>query len=486
MSGGDLPRGFFCLLYAGALAWAVYRRDDPEFQYEDEKGNARRRLNPIVSPMLLDVYIVIVFVQSWFVLGREVAIRGTLGLCFNVFLHIAVYYVLLVLALPLLRKRFSARACALFWLLPNYLYITSYSFMRTDGPKLVLRAEGRWLYPALCVWFAGACGVMLWNIFAHLRFRRRLLRDAEPVTDPEVLDWWRYEQARARMKRPKYRLMISPNTAAPLSVGLFSVRVVLPRRDYAPEELSLLFRHELAHILRSDNWTKLFMATCAAMCWFNPLMWLAMRRCAEDLELSCDEVVLCRADAAERKRYAALLLNTAGDARGFTTCLSASAAALRYRLKNIVRPRERLVGGVTVGLVFFLLLTTCGYAAVAWDSRSGAEALFSGGAPEEYTSLSFHDAKHRHGTYYDYPDPQALTDYLSGLTLCRLTGSYDFPEDATHLSIVYKSDGTVWALNLSDRLVRMFPLYERYVEELWYLPDGVDWDHVESLLIPAV
>ena len=67
-------------------------------------------------------------------------------------------------------------------------------------------------------------------------------------------------------------------------------------------------------------------------------MWMAMERSAQDMELSCDETVLLEADDVTRRRYAGLLLATAGDSRGFTTCLSASASALRYRLRNVSIP----------------------------------------------------------------------------------------------------------------------------------------------------
>ena len=67
-----------------------------------------------------------------------------------------------------------------------------------------------------------------------------------------------------------------------------------------------------------DAWGKFFLAFCTAICWFNPLMWVAMRKSADDLELSCDEAVTAELDEAGRRRYASLLLDTVGDERGFT------------------------------------------------------------------------------------------------------------------------------------------------------------------------
>ncbi|MFR3289972.1 MAG: hypothetical protein ACLTSG_06665 [Lachnospiraceae bacterium] len=78
-----------------------------------------------------------------------------------------------------------------------------------------------------------------------------------------------------------------------------------------------------------------------------------MSRSAEDLELSCDEAVLFGAPKDERRRYADLLLSTAGDARGFTTCLSATGRSLRYRLKNVMQPPMKAGGALAIGLAVF-------------------------------------------------------------------------------------------------------------------------------------
>ena len=199
--------------------------------------------------------------------------------------------------------------------------------------------------------------VLGWKIFSHLRFRRWLLRGAAEVSDPAVLAVWQAELEWAGEKKPKFRLVTSPQASTPITIGLFpkSVRVVLPQRHYTPDELKLIFRHELVHIGREDAWNKFFVAFCIAMCWFNPLMWMAMGRSSEDLELSCDETVLSGLEEGERRRYADLILRTAGDGRGFTTCLSASASALRYRLKSIVTPGKKASGALLVGAAFILL-----------------------------------------------------------------------------------------------------------------------------------
>lgn len=98
--------------------------------------------------------------------------------------------------------------------------------------------------------------------------------------------------------------------------------------------------------------------------------------------------MLIGADEDTRREYAELILQAAADNWGFTTCLSASASALRYRLGNIVKAKKRYNGGFVVGLVLFLFLMTSGYVALGYDTGSGAELIFFSGTAEEHTIRS--------------------------------------------------------------------------------------------------
>ena len=202
-----------------------------------------------------------------------------LTMCFDIFLHICLYYIVLIIALPFLRNHISARACAMLWLLPNYLYLTQQSSMRVSKPLITLHISRIAVTILALVWLVGFIAVWGWNIINHLVFRRRILKHAVPVADPEVLALFRSELEETALRKPKLSLVITDDVTSPLTIGLFrhSTRIVLPRKSYSPDELHLIFRHELIHISREDSWAKFFMMFCTAMCWFNPLMWTAMK-----------------------------------------------------------------------------------------------------------------------------------------------------------------------------------------------------------------
>lgn len=471
-----LMKGFFALLFSGLFAWMVFDRDS-----KSSMNGTRQRYLPYISGLLLPSCMLTIFVCALIFYDSKTALGVTLTFCFGVFLHICLYYLLLIPALPFLRRHISARACAVLWMLPNYLYLTQMRYMQLPKPRWVIEVSGALVQGLAAVWMTGFLAVLGWEIVSHLIFRARVLQNASPVTDPDILAVWQQEVEAARFRKPKFRLVSAPDLQTPLSVGLFqrSVRVVLPERDYTPRELALIFRHELIHIGREDSWNKFFLVFCKAMCWFNPLMRVAARKSAEDLELSCDETVLLDSDGDIKRQYAELLLRTAGDEQGFTTCLSASAGALRYRLKNVVAPRKKTSGALTVGLVFFLLCMSCGYVALAYGETTGAEVIYQSQTPEEYTLRS---------SEWDNlvcTDEAALHRYLSALRMEHISGNYSFgqEEEETSLFLMLDTPEGVLGVILSDRFLKLVRIYGEPGTEYYYLPDGTDWEALGEFIV---
>lgn len=308
-------------------------------------------------------------------------------------INYAVYSTLLLALTPLLRKRYSAELCADLWLLPNISWlILAFGSRIVFTPVVILRIGRVWFLALLGVWASGFLTVFGWKIVSHLRFRRQLLRRA--VQDERLA--YAYIEQRYKLlpeaKRDwnhlpnwKKAIVYSPDAASPLSIGLFKRRIVLPQRQYTDEELKLILRHETTHLIREDNGTKFYLSFLSACYWFLPTSWLGLSRAAEDMELCCDEIATARLTPEERKQYAELLLSNAGTAPGFTTCLSASADGLRYRLQRVLHPIQTKSGVAlltAVMLLFLLCLNAVGVAPgvggmdrVAFDGIADAESI---------------------------------------------------------------------------------------------------------------
>ena len=485
MSQEVFMRGLFSGLMALVFAWVVFSRYDDEIGTEVSE-NERQKYLPYIPGTLLPGFLIAITILATYFYGFSGAAKMTLSACFTIFLHISLYYLVLLLILPFLRKVISARACAMLWLVPNYLYVIHQSYMELPSPLIVITAKGNLTWILFAIWLAGFAAVLVWKIIEHLVFRHHILRDARPITDPDVLSVWNAIIEDSRFKRPKFKLVTSPNVTTPLTIGLSrrATRVVLPEKKYSKEDLELILRHEIVHIGREDAWNKFFMVFCTAMCWFNPLMWIAMRKSADDMELSCDETVLLGADDATRKQYAILLLDTAGDERGFTTCLSATANAMRYRLQNITKPVKRRSGALIVGAVFFILCMTSGYVALAYEGNSGAQLIYQCDDYNSYVIRSVSLKDDEFATNYEIADEEAFHSYLAGLTLYELTGNYSFNDSERCFTYLMDTQGGTMAVLLYDNAVKTVWLHRDAQAEYYYVPEGIDWNYIETIIIP--
>ena len=487
MSQEVFIRGIFSGIMALTFACVVFFRYDPEAGTEVSDTHRQKYL-PYIPGCLLPGFLLGITVLSAVYYGGAGAARMLLSSCFGIFLHISLYYLILLLILPFLRKIISARACAMLWLIPNYLYIIHQSYMELPSPLLVFTAKGNLAWILFGIWLVGFVLVLLFKCIQHLIFRRHILRDASPVTDPEILKVWNTIVDDANFRKPKFRLVVSPVVSTPLTIGLSrrSTRVVLPEKQYSKQDLELILRHEIIHIGREDAWNKFFMVFCTAMCWFNPLMWIAMRKSADDLELSCDETVLLNKDDTERKQYAHLLLNTAADGRGFTTCLSPSARSMRYRLKSIMKPQAKYTGATLVAIAFFLLAMTSGYVALAYDGAPGSEVLCSPGDQSKYELTVMNSDLPITEEGMKLADGDGILDYLTGLEMYRITGQYSFNSTTREALLkLYLPGVSTWWLYLYDDAIEVYHLNgSRPRGVYYYIPDGIDWTYLDSLVVP--
>ena len=403
-------------------------------------------------------------------------------------IEICVFNCLLLIALVPIRRLIKAKTCGWLWMVP-FSGVHLYALMGDEIWKPL------WVIPLgkgfseeiwnilVKLWLLGAAAVFAYHIVTHLVFKRKLIKNSCEVTDAEILRVWERERYMARFPDNYLELRFSAQTQTPLSVGLFrkSTYVILPEaKAYTLEDLSLIFRHELIHIGRRDSVVKFYMLLITALFWFNPLMWLVMRYSADDVELSCDETAMLGCDRQTRKKYVELLLYTAADHRGFTTCLSTSARALRYRMKQAMTDRKRGYGILIlcVALVFFEI--SCLFVDFSYRTGTAAEQIYIEQDPNAYTfkdAFVFDEA-------YDDAQTEELMEYLLQLPVSRLMRHYArMGLDGRHAQIIVTTQDNRYVIWLSDNYlrVRFFP-DGKATESCYVLQEPVDWNYLISLL----
>lgn len=237
---------------------------------------------------------------------------------------------------------------------------------------------------AALIWAAGGVAFLLWQGGRYLRFRKTLLRYAQPLREEEALQ----EAAQALGLARAIPLVVSPAAPAPMTLGLLHPMVVLPPQGYRREELACVLRHELAHWQGRHLWCKFLFLLARGVHWFNPLVHLMARRGETDLELACDDRALAGAGPGERGAYARTILAAMAarpaPAACLTTQLQGGKTIMKARFHNILRPvgtrRGKLlpVAALAAALLLGSLVSCTGEAETADVLTLPAEGTYSG------------------------------------------------------------------------------------------------------------
>ncbi len=455
-------------------AWRWEHGGEADVLFAEKNG---KETYVLVPPTVL-VWILLGFlgIFLWQYGPRDGLVRFA-ALAADVLLLLCVYYLLLLLLLPLLRGRFSARACAVLWLVPAILSWQINALISTVPlPRMTIYVPRSALPAAGGVWLAGFLGVGGYYLITHFRFSRWVRRHSEPEREEEVLDVWKRLREELEYRRPVR--LLRADVPAPFSMGRTkrSRCTVLPRRSYSPEELGMIFRHELHHLQRCDVDTKVFLNQCRALCWFDPLVWIAVRKAAEDLERSCDEIVTEGMDEAGRRTYADLLLDSAAPAQGCTTCLSAAAGTLRYRLKSVMEPRRRPLGTLVLMAALFLCVMCFGLVSFTDMRGSFAPLLLTPDTEIRYISDSLYAGQTIRW------DDDALREALGGIELEHIAGARRPVVRGRFITLLLPGARLV---TLTDTAVVVTDNRGHISSfDCWLIRGGLDWEALRACYLP--
>lgn len=208
-------------------------------------------------------------------------------------------------------------------------------FDGTGGAPVPQQASIDWL---LITWAAVATLIFARWLLLRARTVTAALRSTTPASHRE-LDALA-ETRRVLGMRTAVDVVRSPVCEAPAVLRVVRPVVILPARgcdDLTDDELHALLLHELAHVARRDNLVTMFTALAAALLWFHPLVWLALRRLDVTREQACDERVAeamnhseTYLDALTKVCRAAVAPRTAG-----ASCMA--GANIKERMEHLMR-----------------------------------------------------------------------------------------------------------------------------------------------------
>jgi beta-lactamase regulating signal transducer with metallopeptidase domain len=228
-------------------------------------------------------------------------------------------------------------------------------------PRIALALPSHWATFLFGAWLVVASIALLRVIVGVSRLWS--LRRSCTIVDPGELDpllrstIQELSAGTSFMNRP-VAIATSEQIRVPAALGLWKPMIVLPAwtlKEVASEDLSIVLRHEFAHLRRWDDWTNLLQKIARALFFFHPAVWWIENRLSVEREMACDDAVVAEiANASQYANCLVSLLEKSMAQRGWTMAqaLVHRAREASLRLAQILdrkRPRATHVSKPVIG-----------------------------------------------------------------------------------------------------------------------------------------
>ena len=132
------------------------------------------------------------------------------------------------------------------------------------------------LSAAAWIWFAVCLFLLVFRFAGYFRLRFLIFREGKPLTEEES---WIYRRCVNEMRYGiNIRVKRLAGISSPFGIGYFSQMIIVPEGLTDAAALEDVFRHEIVHARRFDNWYRLLLLLAQSVHWFNPAVALFFRK----------------------------------------------------------------------------------------------------------------------------------------------------------------------------------------------------------------
>lgn len=218
-------------------------------------------------------------------------------------------------------------------------------------------------YAGSVIWLTVAVILLLRKVYGYKQLTNAVRKGGGIIDNGQLSDVLQTVSSTMGIKK-RIPLCTNPLVRAPMIIGGMKPMIVLPARQISISELTYIFRHELTHYRRKDFLYKWLVEITVCLHWFNPFVYWMRNRINKDCEFSCDEAVVSRLGADNRKIYGDALLNSidinhTGRKDVVSLSLNEDVNLLKERLYAIIRYKRKSVSDVCIA-AFLTSLLFCG------------------------------------------------------------------------------------------------------------------------------
>ncbi len=202
-------------------------------------------------------------------------------------------------------------------------------------------------FAATIVWAVGIVILAFYALFSYLRIYFKV--KASVVLEPGV--------------------KMCDGIATPFILGVIRPQIYVSS-DLSAEEKEHVLAHEKAHLKRKDHVWKPLGFLVLMLHWFNPLVWIAYILLCKDIELACDEKVICDMNKEESVLYSQSLLNLSVSRQRILACpLAFGEVSVKARIKYVLSYKKPGFWGMVASVLI------CVFVAVGFLTNQSKAAL---------------------------------------------------------------------------------------------------------------
>ena len=248
------------------------------------------------------------------------------------------------------------------------------------------------LWSALgAAWAAGAVAVLFLFMRKARGFRKKLCV-CKAVSDDNILEAIHLHKKELGLRK-KISVLECDFVHAPAVFGYFKPCILIPSKFIGKmnkDSLSAILLHEICHIRRHDILVNYIWLIAKALHWFNPLVWIAYKRFADDVELCRDQEAARKLDTDGAFVYsrslveAALFLKqTTASVPSLATSIVESKSKLKVRVKRLMKPHRKTKSSVVVSALLALLMIVACFTTACQPTPEKEAVAGKGGLQDE-------------------------------------------------------------------------------------------------------
>ncbi|UYO02600.1 M56 family metallopeptidase [Paenibacillus sp. PSB04] len=162
----------------------------------------------------------------------------------------------------------------------------------------------------MSVWLAGVLLFSAKTVCDQLRLKQAL-RTGRKIDMPLLSAVFHETKQQIGVKR-NVQFVASERIPGPAVVGFRNPAIVISPSlliTLKKDQLQYILAHEFAHIQRRDVAVNWLMHIILIIHWFNPLLWLAVRKARQDQEMACDACALNRMSPQQNNAYGQTIIH---------------------------------------------------------------------------------------------------------------------------------------------------------------------------------